>query len=215
MNATQLAQEIGSLWSALNLAAQGAFTNAHPANGHKSLTAARDAFASFTEARAVAIAAMERLMRAFGSRITNPAAVLEANSERAEAMASINQLVAQLESQLVRAIRTGTTVAPAAMLPNAHGAIGELIGKNQGILQVTVRDDAGRQWKDSRRLVETIARGAAVQIAVIGFVSEMRDAGHTHAYIGGVEHPLLEIAAMRTVFFHPNSKELPRVDLHA
>ena len=218
MTADQLVQEIGSLWDALALAGQGAFSNAHPANGHKSPRDQARALQSFADVAAVANTHLAKLSADFAVRLgaASTKALIDIEQERQKAIDAIAHVFRQLAVQVVRAIRSGSVGGPGALIAGAHGGIGMLVGRQAGILQISVRDAAARQWKSPRRLVETIARDFTVQAQVIAAISNLRAQGHERAYVGQDEYELSEIEAQRATLFHPNSKELPRAsDLHA
>lgn len=218
MTADQLAQEVGSLWDALALAGQGAFSNAHPANGHKSPRDQARAMQSFADAAAVVNTHLAKLTADFSVRLgaASTKALLEIEQERVKTLEAIAHVFRQLTVQVARAIRSGSVGGAGALLSNAHGGIGLLVGRQAGILQISVRDTSARQWKSPRRLVETITRGFAMQAQAISVISNLRAQGHERAYVGQDEYELSEIEAQRATLFHPNSKELPRAsNLHA
>lgn len=217
MTADQLAQEVGSLWDALALAGQGAFSNAHPANGQGTKRDAQQALRSFLDVAAAANTHLAKLTKDFAIR-RNPMdtkALLAIESERQDAEREVQHVIRQLVHQVTRAIRSGNPSGAAVLLHDAHGGIGMLVGRRAGILTLHIRDKSERHWKNPRRLVETIVRHFAVQAQVIVTLSELRAKGRLTAFVGERELTLEAIEEQRHTLFHPNSKEMPRADLYA
>lgn len=212
MTPDNVAQAIGYIWSTLELAAQGAFS-ASAAPGMPN--AAAHAADRFTKAVAMAKRSVDEVMGHFIATLPkSEMGADEVQEELREATADLNALFTQAHHQVMRAIRAGSPAPVVRLIGDKHGGMANLIAQKT-LLTLSVRDKSGRQWKSPQRLAQTIARGFAVQAQVIAIVASLRESGHTHAYVSGVEFPLHEIAHMRSVLFHHNSKEVPHVDLPA
>lgn len=125
----------------------------------------------------------------------------------------LNSIAVQLIKKGNHAIRTGIGSPSAAILGNsAHGAMGLLVARSVQSLDLSVKDSAGRTWKDPVKLIQTIVRDHAYQFEVTRQYEALRASGEALFTTGdsGNTYPINSFQKVRNELFHPNSNRLPR-----
>lgn len=124
--------------------------------------------------------------------------------------AQLNSIAVQLIQKANRAIATGIGNGAALTLGNkAHGGMGQLVAKVSQTLDLSVKDSAGRTWKNPSKLVQTIVRDVAYQSAVEKEIAKIYTQSLMHFQVNGERYAVSQFDSVRSKLFHPNSNNLP------
>lgn len=136
--------------------------------------------------------------------------IYDSNSGTQVTQDKLNNIAVQLIQKGNKAITTGIGNGAAAMIGNnAHGAIGQLVGRATQSLDLSVKDSSGRTWKDAAKLVQTIVRDYHYQQEVEFRIQRLREEGEQFFMVGTQGYSLNMFEELRSQLFHPNSTKLP------
>lgn len=122
----------------------------------------------------------------------------------------VNSVMVQLVRKGNQAITTGIGNGAAALIGNnAHGAMGQIVGKATQSLDLSVKDASGRTWKDPARLVQTTVRDYLYQREVEWRIERLREENQSFFMVGDQGYSLRMFEELRAQLFHPNSIKLP------
>lgn len=146
----------------------------------------------------------------FNKNLNDLINIYDSGKDTQVAQDKLNSIAVQMIKKGNLAINTGVANGAAQLLGNnAHGAMGRLVAQSAQFVDLSVTDSAGRNWKDSGKLVQTIVRDYLYQREVESRINQLGAEGAKFFMVGDHGYPIAKFDELRHELFHPNSPKLP------